>query len=202
MFLGFSLGVLSVNLAHIVQDFEKFLYTIKQESNEHPLQHLGNRFEPLKSLPPGRCGCDFKCENSNLGVEISFTRVWMLEDTLNDKSTVIQVMAWWSKSIPEPVLTNISRAILNQWATISWLISPDKMTAISRTTFSNAFSWMKMYEFRVPKGPINNIPALVQIIAWRRPGDKPLSEPMMVRLPTHIASFSPYEFRPLKKINT
>ena len=37
----------------------------------------------------------------------------------------------------------------------------------------------------VPKGPINNIPALVQIMAWRRPGDKPLSEPMMVRLPTH-----------------
>ena len=31
----------------------------------------------------------------------------------------------------------------------------------------------------VPKGPINNIPALVQIMAWRRPGDKPLSEPMM-----------------------
>ena len=26
--------------------------------------------------------------------------------------------------------------------------------------------------------PINNIPALVQIMAWRRPGDKPLSEPM------------------------
>ena len=38
----------------------------------------------------------------------------------------------------------------------------------------------------VPNGPINNIPALVQIIAWRRPGDKPLSEPMMVSLTTHI----------------
>ena len=32
----------------------------------------------------------------------------------------------------------------------------------------------------VPKGPINNIPALVQVMAWRLPGDKPLSEPMMV----------------------
>ena len=31
----------------------------------------------------------------------------------------------------------------------------------------------------VPKCPINNIPALVQKMAWRRPGDKPLSEPMM-----------------------
>ena len=34
----------------------------------------------------------------------------------------------------------------------------------------------------VPKGPINNILALVQIMAWRRLGDKPLSEPMMVSL--------------------
>ena len=31
----------------------------------------------------------------------------------------------------------------------------------------------------VPKGPIRTIPALFQIMAWRRPGDKPLSEPMM-----------------------
>ena len=38
----------------------------------------------------------------------------------------------------------------------------------------------------VPKDPINNIPALVQIMAWRRSGDKPLSEPMMVNLLTHI----------------
>ena len=38
----------------------------------------------------------------------------------------------------------------------------------------------------VPKGPINNIPALVQIMVWRRSGDKPLSEPMMVSLLTHI----------------
>ena len=32
----------------------------------------------------------------------------------------------------------------------------------------------------VPRGPINNIPTLVQVMAWRRPGDKPLSEPMML----------------------
>ena len=38
----------------------------------------------------------------------------------------------------------------------------------------------------VPKGPINNISALFQIMAWRRPGDKPLSEPTIVSLPTHI----------------
>ena len=37
---------------------------------------------------------------------------------------------------------------------------------------------MKMYEFWLTKGPINNIPALVEIMDWRRPGNKPLSEPM------------------------
>ena len=43
----------------------------------------------------------------------------------------------------------------------------------------------------VPKGPISNIPALVQIMAWRRSGDKPLSEPMMVSLLTHICVTRP-----------
>ena len=43
----------------------------------------------------------------------------------------------------------------------------------------------------VPRGPISNIPALVQIMAWRRPGDKPLSEPMMVNLLTPICVTRP-----------
>ena len=49
----------------------------------------------------------------------------------------------------------------------------------------------------VAKGTINNIPALVQIMAWRRPGDKPLSESMLVFVPTHIyASLSLTELTP------
>ena len=43
----------------------------------------------------------------------------------------------------------------------------------------------------VPKGQINNIPALVYIMAWRRPGDKPLSEPRMESLLTHICVTRP-----------
>ena len=38
----------------------------------------------------------------------------------------------------------------------------------------------------VLKGQINNIPVLVQVMAWRRSGDKPLSEQMMVSLLTHL----------------
>ena len=57
----------------------------------------------------------------------------------------------------------------------------------------NIFKWMFLNEnvsisiknsLRfVSKGPINNIPLLLQIMAWHQPGDKPLSEhaePMMV----------------------
>ena len=65
------------------------------------------------------------------------------------------------------------------------------MAAIFLMTFQNIF-FMKIYEFGkkslkpVPKGPINNVPALVQILAWRRTGDNPLFEPMMVSLLMHM----------------
>ena len=72
------------------------------------------------------------------------------------------------------------------------------MAAVLQTTVLDTFSWMKMFELRfkislkfVPKGRINNIPSLVQIMAWRRPGDKPLSEPVTVRLLTHICVIRP-----------
>ena len=53
---------------------------------------------------------------------------------------------------------------------------------IFKCNFLNENIWIsiKISLKFVPGGPINNIPALVQIMAWRRPGDKPLSEPMMV----------------------
>ena len=37
-----------------------------------------------------------------------------------------------------------------------------------------------------PQGTVNNIPALVQIMAWRRPCDKLLSEPTIFSVLTHI----------------
>ena len=58
---------------------------------------------------------------------------------------------------------------------------------IFKRIFLNENAWIlfKISLKFVPKGPINNIPALVQIMAWRRPGDKPLSESMLVSLLTH-----------------
>ena len=84
-----------------------------------------------------------------------------------------------------------------QWVLTHW--SWDKMATISQTMFSNAFFllnenvWilLKISLKFVPKDRINIIPSLVQIMAWRRPGDKSLSEPMMVSLLTHICVAGP-----------
>ena len=34
----------------------------------------------------------------------------------------------------------------------------------------------------VPRSPTDNKPSLVEVMAWRRTGDKPLPEPMMTQL--------------------
>ena len=62
------------------------------------------------------------------------------------------------------------------------------------TAFEHAFfavinhsdQWSILTRSPTPVQPNRHIPALVQITAWHPPGDKPLSEPMMVILLTHI----------------
>ena len=53
---------------------------------------------------------------------------------------------------------------------------------IFKCIFENVNVWIpiKISLKFVSKGPINNIPSLVQVMAWRRAGDKQLSGPMMV----------------------
>ena len=45
----------------------------------------------------------------------------------------------------------------------------------------NAWIFVKISLKFVPKGSINNIPALVHIMVWYQIGDKPLSEPMVTQ---------------------
>ena len=58
----------------------------------------------------------------------------------------------------------------------------------------NVLTLIKISLKFVPRGSINNIPALVQIMAWRQPGAKPLSEPETVQFTdayiSHSASMS------------
>ena len=67
----------------------------------------------------------------------------------------------------ESIHNRVLRIVLTHWGR-------DKMAAIFQISLKF-----------VPTGPINNIPALARIMAWRRPGDKPLSESIMVNLLTH-----------------
>ena len=64
---------------------------------------------------------------------------------------------------------------------------------IFKCIFLNEKTWISitiLLKF-APKVPINNIQALDLIMAWRRTGDKPLSEPMMISLLTHICVSRP-----------
>ena len=62
------------------------------------------------------------------------------------------------------------------------------MAAILQTTLSNTFFLIEndrisikiLLKF-VPRGQINNITALVEIMAWCRSGNEPLCQPMMAQ---------------------
>ena len=63
----------------------------------------------------------------------------------------------------------------------------DEMAAILQTIFPDAFYLMKILNFVwispkfAPMSPIDNTSTLVQVMAWRRTGDKPLPEPMLTQ---------------------
>ena len=55
----------------------------------------------------------------------------------------------------------------------------------------NVWTSIKISLKFVCKGSINYILALVQLMAWHRPGNKPLSEPVMARLLMHVCITRP-----------
>ena len=84
---------------------------------------------------------------------------------------------------------HVSRAVVTQAGQL-WPIWPTlaSLTGKSQTTF---FSWKYLncdwYDIEACfKGIIYNKAALVQLIAWYRANDKPLSEPMLTQPLTHI----------------
>ena len=106
-----------------------------------------------------------------------------------------------SSSLHNTVLGDGAQCMYTSYKSKFNVLGPrDKMAAISQTTLS---SWILYENVKisikfsldfVPEGPINNIPVIVQIMAWRLPGDQPLSEPMVVRLPTYIYVTRPQWF--------
>ena len=75
---------------------------------------------------------------------------------------------------------------------------------IFKYIFLNENVWipMKIPLTFVPKGPIENTLALVQIMAWRSTGDTPWSEPMMASSSTHMYVTQPQWVKGLVNRNT
>ena len=105
----------------------------------------------------------------------------------------MQNCSWYAKLSTNSFNTISMGAKENSHNTLTGHWDRCKIPAISQTTFSNGFSWkinawisLKISLKFVPGVRINNIPVLIQIMARCRPGDKPLSELIMV---TQITSF-------------
>ena len=98
-----------------------------------------------------------------------------------------------------PVLWHIGQdyVIIGVYANLNTLRSRRNDRLFADDTFKRIFLnenigiSIKISLTLVPKGLINNILVLVLTIAWRWPGDKPLSEPMMVTSLIHICVTRP-----------
>ena len=101
-------------------------------------------------LMPEQNSCQFvdNCKwisvKENWCIFIKFSLKLIIRGPIDNK-TFYQVMAWqWicNKTLPEPMMTQLTDTWMHHQL---W----DKMGTIFQTTFSNGFSWMKMYEFRL-----------------------------------------------------
>ena len=132
-------------------------------------------------------------------------------DTNTGQVGVWSLRGFWHLHAGSPMLTEVVKGasvqgckgervltILLSWCPIFNTLRPRQngrhfADDIFKCILLNENAWIpnKISLKFVPKGPINNISSLVQIMAWRRPGDKPLSEPMMVRSLMHICVTRP-----------
>ena len=113
-------------------------------------------------------------------------------DPVDNDSALVRIMIcsqafdkpfiWWPifltlYGFTMPLTVKLYPTLLNSLPLKKW-------PSFWQTTLSNGFAGTKMVEFRVKFVPgclIDNAPALVKVIAWRRLGDRPLSEPMLTQ---------------------
>ena len=124
-------------------------------------------------------------------------------DLMDGKFTLVQVMAWchqapshhlshcWPCSMsPYDINHSQNEQVNTMRPRQNVRHFPDD---IFKCVFFNENVWNLLnISLKFPPGVrINNIAALVQIMACRRPDDKPLSEPMVISLLTHICVTRP-----------
>ena len=133
-----------------------------------------------------------------LSITVIYTQCWSVSSTLSvePEARMLSVFAAanlsaWNmcRALPSSQLVNTLRPRQN-----GRHFADDTFKRI----FLNKNVWIsiKISLKLVPKDPINKIPALFQIMAWRRPGDKPLSEAMLVSLLTQKCVTQPQWVNP------
>ena len=114
-----------------------------------------------------------KCTHGSL----SFVLLWFCSHLFVDSCDVFILRGLFADIGPivwlSPMSVNILRPRRN-----GRLVPDDIFKCIFLN--ENGCIWIKISLKFVPKGPINSIPALAQIVAWRRPGGKTSSALMMV----------------------
>ena len=114
-----------------------------------------------------------------------FIHIW-ISNTIISKTDVRETMGWVSSVVWARLCNRYNAAYVN--ATRSRQngrhFPDDNLKCIFLS--ENVWISIKISLKFVPRGPINNVPKLVQIMAWRRPGDKSLSELVVVSLLTYI----------------
>ena len=140
----------------------------------------------------------YKCIflNENVLISINISLKFIPKGPINNIPALVQIMAWRrssDKPLSESIMISLPTHICvtrPQWVNTSRPRQSDHHFADDSfkciVLNENVWILIKISLNFAPEGPMNNIPALVQIMAWHHPGDKPLSEPMMVNLPTHI----------------
>ena len=153
----------------------------------------------MNSSAPGQNGhCFtkdiFRCifMNEKFCVWIKISLKYVPKGLINNNAALVEIMSWcWidDKPLSETMLKQPSSMTLicstrGRWVNTLRLRRNGQHFAnnIFRRIFFNENVWIsiKISLKFVPKGSINNNPALVEIMAWRHLGDKPLSQLMMV----------------------
>ena len=113
---------------------------------------------------------DLRCYHTHYNVIVMFSEI-----QFDGMKTWEQVYTWL-------VLCCVYGGLTRGW---------DKMADIFQMTFSDAFTWLKMYELRLSLHWNLTLrdqlqyPTFVEIMAWHQIGNKPLSEPILIQFLMH-----------------
>ena len=102
-------------------------------------------------------------------------------DKPSSKPMIISLLMHICITRPQWVKSFLQKTVTLLCYTTNTIADDDPIPCVARSSAAVIMTVCTLTQISrkfVPTGQINNIPALVQIMAWRRPGDKPLSKPM------------------------